>query len=93
MLNVAPSSFFEEPGNGPRSDRISQDRSVGDLEGPSNTRPYGGLAPGPATFGNPSGQGAYLLLADSAVHWFASDTPPDALRALSTPGGGEAVPF
>ena len=61
---------------------------------PSNTRDLaGGLAPGPATFGNPSGQGAYLLLADGSVHWFASDTTPDVLRALSTPGGGEVVPF
>lgn len=61
---------------------------------PSNTRDLAaGLTPGPNTFGNPSGEGAYLLLADGSVQWFGSDTSPDVLRALSTPAGSEVVPF
>lgn len=61
---------------------------------PSNVRAVGGsLTPGPATFGNPSGQGAYMLMADGSVKWLSSDVDPSVLNAIGTPDGGELVDF
>jgi prepilin-type processing-associated H-X9-DG protein len=61
---------------------------------PSNARAVAGsLTPGPTTFGNPSGQGAYMLFADGSVRWLSSDIDPTALNALGTPGGGEPVDY
>lgn len=61
---------------------------------PSNVRDLAnGLAPGPESFGNPTGRGAWLLLADGSVRWFNVDTDSGVLRALSTPNGGEPVQF
>lgn len=60
---------------------------------PSNARDLAaGLAPGPATFGNPSGEGAFVSLADGSVRWLSSDTDPNVLTALSTPSAGD-LPF
>jgi hypothetical protein len=61
---------------------------------PSNARAVtGSLGPGPATFGNPSGQGAYMLMADGAVKWLGSDVDPTVLNALGTPDGREPVDY
>jgi hypothetical protein len=61
---------------------------------PSNARAVAGsLTPGATTFGNPSAQGAYMLMADGSVHWIASDIDPTVLNALGTPDGGEVVDF
>jgi hypothetical protein len=61
---------------------------------PSNARTVGGtLTPGPTTFGNPSGQGAYILMADGAVKWLSSDVDPTVLNAIGTPDGREVVDF
>ncbi len=61
---------------------------------PSNARTVGGsLTPGAGTFGNPSGKGAYLLLADGSVKWFSADTDPGVLNAVGTRNGQEVVGF
>lgn len=57
---------------------------------PSNARDLAaGLLPGPETFGNPSGRGAFMAFADGSVRWISSDTNPDILKALSTPDGND----
>jgi hypothetical protein len=48
-----------------------------------------GLIPGPTTFGNPSGQGASLLMGDASVRWLSSDTDPKVLNAIGTRNGRE----
>jgi predicted Zn finger-like uncharacterized protein len=82
-------------------DGVSNTVSAGEVGGgykpwadPSNARDFAaGLSPGPATFGNPSGQGAFMSFADGSVRWISSDTDPDVLQALSTSDGGEVVDF
>jgi len=59
---------------------------------PSNVRdPSAGLRPGPATFGNPSGQGAFFVFADGSVRFISADVPLESLKGLSTIDGGEVV--
>jgi hypothetical protein len=61
---------------------------------PSHARTVeGSLTPGPATFGNPSGKGAYMLFADGSVRWLNSDIDPAALKAIGTPAGGDVARF
>jgi hypothetical protein len=61
---------------------------------PSNVRDVSaGLAPGPATFGNPSGEGGFMAFADGSVKWMSRDTDPGVLKAIATPAGGEEVSF
>lgn len=59
---------------------------------PGNWRdPATGINAGPKSFGRPSRDGAFMLMADGAVFFLPNSIDPKVLRALSTPAGGEDV--
>ncbi|MCA9039210.1 MAG: DUF1559 domain-containing protein [Planctomycetaceae bacterium] len=59
---------------------------------PGNWRdPALGINKSPHGFGSSWNGGAYFLMADGSVQWFANDIDPQILKALSTPNGGELV--
>lgn len=59
---------------------------------PGNWRdPAIGINAGPKSFGRPSRDGAYMLMADGAVFFLPNSIDPNVLRALSTPAGAEHV--
>ena len=45
------------------------------------------------TFGNPAGEGGFMLFADDSVRWVSSDIDPKVLDALGTRSGGEVTGF
>ena len=60
---------------------------------PFNVRdPALGINAGPNSFGSPHVGGALMLMADGSVRYLSTNTPPQVMKALSTPDGGEQVP-
>jgi hypothetical protein len=57
---------------------------------PGNWRdPAIGINASPRSFGRPTRDGAYLLMADGAVLWIPNSVDATVLRALSTPAGSD----
>jgi hypothetical protein len=60
---------------------------------PGNWRePANGLQTTPQSFGRPSGEGAFILMADGRVVWLPKEIDPSVFRALGTLDGGESIP-